>query len=130
MQWYNGPFSNHDDPFVHHGGVRSHFACFCESLPVRQNQVRPESTGRFPDLLMYGMIRGATLEAQGKMLNVLLILEEGTGRYRRPPNRYRYQMYISHCLLACDFVSHNTVKYIKPEKIKLKATAVLTTLQS
>lgn len=34
----------------------------------------------FPGLMMHGRVRGATLEAEGKELNVLLILEEGTGR--------------------------------------------------
>ena len=29
-------------------------------------------------------------------------------------------------LLACDFVSHDTEKYIKPKRIKLEAATVLT----
>jgi hypothetical protein len=33
-------------------------------------------------LLVHGKIKGDTLEAQGKGLNVLLILEEDTGRNR------------------------------------------------
>ena len=85
------------------------FACFYESLPVRQIQDRPESTGRFPDLLMHGMIREDTLEAQGKGLGVLLILEEANWRFLDG-------MYVRVCLPLSlshwDFVPHNTAKYI------------------
>jgi hypothetical protein len=38
------------------------------------------SAGRFPGLLRPARIGGGTLEAQGKGLNVLLTLVEGTGR--------------------------------------------------
>lgn len=75
--------------------VGSHFTCFCESLPVRQCQFTPGSAGRLPGLLTHGTIRGDALEAQGKELNVLLMLKEGTGR---PLDGYRYPMYICHCL--------------------------------
>ena len=47
---------------------------------MRQSQGRSGSTCRFPGLLMHGTIRGDTLEGQGELLNVLLILEEETGR--------------------------------------------------
>lgn len=78
--------------------VRSHYACFYESLTVRQSQVRPKSTGRFPGLLNNGTIRGDTLEAQGKRLSVLLILEEGTGRNREASGWVQISMCVSHCL--------------------------------
>jgi hypothetical protein len=40
-------------------------------------------------------IRGNALEAQGKELDVLLILEKGTGI---GTDGNRYPMYVSHCL--------------------------------
>lgn len=95
------------------------FACFRESLPVRYSQGRSGSTGRFPSLLMLGTIRGETLEAQGEELNVLLILVEGT---ERPPDGNKYHQPLS--LLACDFVSHNTVTYIKAIRNTLRASMV------
>lgn len=42
---------------------------------VRQSQARPVSTDTFPGLVKYG-IRGDIFEAQGEVLNILLVLEE------------------------------------------------------
>lgn len=60
--------------------IGSHFVRFCESLPAGYTQGRSGSAGRFAGLLTHGMIRGNALEAQGKGLNVLLILVEGRRR--------------------------------------------------
>jgi hypothetical protein len=93
------------------------FVCFCESLLVRQSQGRPESAGRFPGLLTHGTIRGATPEAQGKGLNVLLILVvsawEQISNVCQPLS-----------LLVCDIVSDNTVKYIKAIRNTFRAVMV------
>lgn len=56
------------------------FAYFCESFLVRKSQSKLGSAGRFLALLMHGKIGGDTLDSQGKRLNVLLLLVEGTGR--------------------------------------------------
>jgi len=97
---------------------------FC-CLPVRQSQVSPGSIGRFPGLLTHDTIRRDTLEAQGEGMNGLLILKEETRKNRETSGWVE----ISHVckafsLLACDFVSHRTVKYIKPKGITLGAAAV------
>jgi hypothetical protein len=106
--------------------VRSHLACFCESLCVRQSQIRPGSAGRVPGLLTHGPIRGVTCEAQGEGMNVLLISEEGTRRNREASKWIQISNVPQPLsLLACDFVSHDTVKYIKPKRIQLEAAAVL-----
>ena len=78
--------------------VWSYFACFCESLPVRHlSQTRVYwQIG----LLAHGMIRGDICEAQGEGLNVLLILDEGTGR---PLDGYIYNVHQPFSLLI-DFV--------------------------
>lgn len=60
--------------------IGSHFVSFCESLHAGHTQGRSGYTGRFAGLLTHGMIRGNALEAQGKGLNVLLILVEGRRR--------------------------------------------------
>lgn len=60
--------------------IGSHFVRFCESLPAGYTQGRSGSAGRFAGLLTHGMIRGNALEAQGKGLNILLILVEGRRR--------------------------------------------------
>ena len=60
-------------------------------------------------------------------MNVLLILEEGTGRNREASGLVQISnVHQPLSLLACDFVSHDAVKYIKPLKIKLEAAAVFT----
>lgn len=63
-----------------HSFIGSHFVRFCESLPAGHTQGRSGYAGRFAGLLTHGMIRGNALEAQGKGLNVLLILVEGRRR--------------------------------------------------
>lgn len=50
------------------------------SASTRQSQGSSGSADRFPVLLTHETIRRDTLEAQGKGLNVLLTLVEGTGR--------------------------------------------------
>jgi hypothetical protein len=56
------------------------FTSICESLPIRKSQDRSRSAGKFPGLLTHGTIRGDALKVQGKGLNVLLILGDGTRR--------------------------------------------------
>lgn len=93
-----------------------------KNLPDRQSQGRSGSVGRFPSLLRHRMVRGAALEAQGKGLQVLLNLVEGTGRLL---GRNRCPMCIFPQLfqLAFGFASHKIVGY---KKNKLKTGMVLT----
>lgn len=100
------------------GIVGSHFACFSDSLPIRQSQVRPGSTGRYPGLQIHGMVRGDT---QGKGLNVLFILKEGTGRNRDAFGWVQISnVHQPLSLLVCDLVFHDTVKYINPRELNLR----------
>jgi hypothetical protein len=78
--------------------VCSHFACFCESLPVRQSQIRPGSEGRFPDLLTHGKMREDTLKLKARGWVFCSSWCKEQGGIGRPQDGYTYWMYGSHCL--------------------------------
>lgn len=106
---------------------REPFCLFCECLPVRQNQVRPGSVSRFPNLLMHGKIRGWIYTWSSRQGAVLLILGEGTGRNREASGWVQISNVCQLLsLLACDFVSHDIVKHVTPKRIKLEVASVLT----
>jgi hypothetical protein len=107
--------------------VGNHFACFCKSLSVRQGQVRSGSTGNFPGLLMHGTIRRDRYTWSSRLGAECSVLEEGTGRNREASGWVQIlNVYQPLSLLACDFLSNDTIKYIKSKTIKPEAAAVLT----
>ena len=76
---------------------------------------------------MHGMVRWDTLEAHGKRLNVPLVLEEGRRRNREASGWVQISnVRQALSLLACDFVSHDNIKYVKPKRINLRAATELT----
>jgi hypothetical protein len=95
------------------------FRHFSEAEREREREIdcllgRSGPVGTFPGLLGHGSVRGSAPGAQGQGLKMLLTLVERTEAFGM--GRMSCVRFSKLFLLACGFVSQDTVKYIKPKR--------------